>query len=210
MKDPLAVVAAGLVLAGGWALHHLEPGPTPSSTTLSSTTSTVGIGVDDPVRRVAQTLAPTAPPTAARNSGTPQRLVIDALDVDAPVEPVGITPEGGQQVPHFVDTTGWWKDGTVPGDTGSAVVVGHTASAADGVFDRLSELAAGDEIRVVGTHGTVTFVVEETVAVSPERFRRMAAALYRSDGPSSLVLMTCGDWNGEEFESTVVVRAGRG
>ncbi len=29
-------------------------------------------------------------------------------------------------------------------------------------------------------------------------------------GASGLVLMTCGDWNGEEFESTVVVRAGRG
>ncbi|GAA2072990.1 hypothetical protein GCM10009821_08980 [Aeromicrobium halocynthiae] len=150
---------------------------------------------------------PAAPTPGPTTTGTPERLVIDGLDVDAPVEPVGITSGGGQEVPHFIDTVGWWRDGAVPGAPGNAVVVGHTASAADGVFDRLGELAPGDEVRVTGPDGTVVFVVERTRTLTPEEFRRTAPELYRTDGPSGLVLRTCGDWNGREFETTVVVTA---
>lgn len=204
MKDLLAATAAGLVLVGGLAVHQGAPVPQAAGGASSGPAS-----VEDRVRSVAQTIVPSSPPAAVRTTGSPERLVVDAIGVDAPVEPVGITSEGGQEVPRFVDTTGWWRDGAVPEAPGNAVLVGHTASAADGVLDRLGELAPGEEVRVTGPEGTVTFVVEETVAVSPRCFRRMAPTLYRADGPSGLVLMTCGDWNGEEFETTVIVFAER-
>ena len=31
--------------------------------------------------------------------------------------------------------------------------------------------------------------------------------IYRETGPSGLVLMTCGDWNGTRFETTVITYA---
>lgn len=201
MRNLLATIVAGLVLAGGWAMHHDEPvqdaRPAPE---VRSAAHTV-----EPLRPAAH--VPAAPTPGPTTTGTPERLVIDGLDVDAPVEPVGITSGGGQEVPHFIDTVGWWRDGAVPGAPGNAVVVGHTASAADGVFDRLGELAPGDEVRVTGPEGTVPFVVDQTRDVSRDAFRDLVADLYRTDGPGGLVLMTCGDWNGSEFESTVVVTA---
>lgn len=199
MRNLLAAVAAGLVLGGGWAMHHGEPA-TGDAPEVRPAPRTV-----EPVRPVAHVLAvPTPEPTT---TGPPERLEIDAIDVDASVEPVGITPDGGQEVPHFIDTVGWWREGVVPGAAGNAVIVGHTASAADGVFDRLGELEPGAEIRVAGPDGTVTFVVDRTRAVTPEQFRRASASIYRGDGPGGLVLLTCGDWNGREFETTTVVTA---
>lgn len=203
MRGLLAAAAAGLVLVGAVTVHQEASVPP------STSADPPGRTADAPVRPVARTIAPTSPPAAVRTTRTPETLVIDAIGVEAPVEPVGITPEGGQEVPRYIDIAGWWRDGAVPGAHGNAVLVGHTASAADGVFDRIGRLAPGDEIRVSGPDGTVTFVVEDTSAVSPRRFRRMAPAIYRHDGPSGLVLMTCGDWNGTSFESTVVVRARR-
>jgi hypothetical protein len=43
--------------------------------------------------------------------------------------------------------------------------------------------------------------------VPVEQFRRIAQAVYRTSGPTSLVLMTCGDYDGSDFRSTVVVVA---
>lgn len=139
--------------------------------------------------------------------GEPTRLQIEALDVDAPVQPVGTTPENAQEVPAALDETGWWRDGAVPGAPGNAVIVGHTASADDGVFDPLVDIEQGDEVLVTGAEGTAAFTVERVDVVPVADFADVAADVYRSDGASGLVLMTCGDWNGNEFETTVIVHA---
>ena len=137
----------------------------------------------------------------------PDRLVIEALDIDAPVTSVGTTPENAQEVPGSLDETGWWRDGSEPGAPGNAVIVGHTASADDGVFDPLVDVETGDEVLVSGEDGEATFVVDRTEVVPVDDFASRAAEIYRTDGASGLVLMTCGDWNGQEFESTVIVHA---
>lgn len=139
--------------------------------------------------------------------GVPERLTIASLDVDAPVTSVGTAPDNSQEVPTALDETGWWRDGSVPGADGNAVIVGHTASSDDGVFDPLVDIEAGDEVLVTGEDGTIAFVVERSDVVSVEDFATVAADVYRSTGDSGLVLMTCGDWNGEEFETTVIVHA---
>lgn len=155
--------------------------------------------------------APTSSPTSAARTtgpvGVPDRLVIEALDIDAPVTSVGTTPENAQEVPGALDETGWWRDGSEPGAPGNAVIVGHTASADDGVFDPLVDVETGDEVLVSGEDGDATFVVDRTEVVPLDDFASRAAEIYRTDGASGLVLMTCGDWNGQEFESTVIVHA---
>lgn len=112
-------------------------------------------------------------------------------------------------MPAALDETGWWRDGAVPGADGNAVIVGHTASSDDGVFDRLVDIGTGDEILVTGENGTAAFFVTETDVVPLADFGSVAPDVYRSEGPSGLVLMTCGDWNGREFETTVIVYAER-
>lgn len=188
----IAIVAAALVVVVAVVVFVVggedEPRAAPDGTPTASSASTT-------------------PPVPPAPVGAPTALQIPAIDVDAQVVPVGTTPENAQEVPESLDLVGWWREGVQPGAPGNAVVVGHTASSDDGVFDALIDVAPGDEVVVAGPDGEVTFRVTEVEDVPVENFATVADEIYRADGPSGLVLMTCGDWNGEAFESTVIVRA---
>ncbi len=110
-------------------------------------------------------------------------------------------------MPNSLKDTGWWKDGQQPGQPGNAVIVGHTASKADGVFDHLADLEKDDLITVRGTKGKVTYRVTSEREIEVAKFAPESDKIYRRTGPSGLVLMTCGDWNGKRFETTVIVYA---
>jgi len=139
--------------------------------------------------------------------GVPTRVVIPDVKVDAAVLQVGTTKAGAQDVPKSLEDTGWWKDGQQPGQPGNAVIVGHTASKDDGVFDNLAELERGDRLTVRGKEGTLDYRVTSEREVKVEKFAAESDRIYRETGPSGLVLMTCGDWNGKRFETTVIVYA---
>lgn len=139
--------------------------------------------------------------------GVPARVVIPDVKVDAAVLQVGTTAAGAQDVPHSLKDTGWWKDGQQPGQPGNAVIVGHTASKDDGVFDNLGDLKKGDRITVRGKKGKVDYRVTSEREVKVEKFAAESDQIYRKTGPSGLVLMTCGDWNGKRYETTVIVFA---
>ncbi len=151
-------------------------------------------------------VTPTAKPTAVPTSvGRPTQLTIESIDVEAPVIPVGTTAGGAQDVPKSIDDAGWWRDGVQPGRPGNAVVVGHTASSADGVFDDLGDLRRGDDIEVRSAGGILHYDVTRKTSVKVADFNRVAPLVYRPGGRPGLVLMTCGDWNGKRFESTTIV-----
>jgi LPXTG-site transpeptidase (sortase) family protein len=155
---------------------------------------------------------PKTPTTAPFGSvvkpiGVPARIVIPDVKVDAAVLQVGTTAAGAQDVPHSLTATGWWKDGQQPGQPGNAVIVGHTASKADGVFDNLADVEKGDRITVRGKKGKVDYRVTSEHEVKVEKFAAESDRIYRKTGPSGLVLMTCGDWNGKRYETTVIVYA---
>lgn len=139
--------------------------------------------------------------------GEPTRLVIGEIDVDAKILPVGTTAKGAQEVPKSLDETGWWKDGQQPGQPGNAVIVGHTASKDDGVFDDLAQLGKGDRLTVKGERGTLDYRITSEKEIPVEDFAAESDRIYRKTGASGLVLMTCGDWNGSRFETTVITYA---
>jgi LPXTG-site transpeptidase (sortase) family protein len=115
--------------------------------------------------------------------------------------------DGSQEVPTSVEDVGWWKHGSPPAGAGSAVLVGHAYSRGDGVFDDLERLQAGDTIMVSGTTGTADFVVEQTTTVPVQQFEDVADDIYRTAGQPQLIVMTCGDFDGSDYQSTVIVRA---
>lgn len=139
--------------------------------------------------------------------GVPARVIIPDVKVDAAILQVGTTAAGAQDVPHSLKDTGWWRDGQQPGQPGNAVIVGHTASKDDGVFDNLSDLEKDDRITVRGQKGTLDYRVTSEREVKVEKFKAESDRIYRETGPSGLVLMTCGDWNGKRFETTIIVYA---
>lgn len=154
------------------------------------------------------TLAAAAPAREVGPGDLPVRLRVPELGIDARVNPVGVTDEGNMATPgNFVDV-GWYRYGTVPGFTGSAVIDGHVDNALglSGVFKRLGELSAGDEVFVETASSTLRFTVVEVVSYLTEEvpLERLFAA---QDG-TYLNLITCdGAWirNENQYDRRLVV-----
>lgn len=87
--------------------------------------------------------------SAAVPKGTPCRIAIERIGVDAPIIRLGLNRDGTLEVPTNFSQAGWWSGGTVPGKRGPAVIVGHVDSkSGPAVFYRLRELHPGDVVKV--------------------------------------------------------------
>ena len=97
------------------------------------------------------------------------RVRLPALEVDAPVTPVGVDDRGRMEVPFDVDTVGWYRFGPGPGSAeGSAVLSGHVDDRDQGygAFHRLGDLAPGDPVAVeLGDGGVLAYRVETVTRV---------------------------------------------
>lgn len=152
---------------------------------------------------------------ARARPGYPDRVIVPALDVDAPVLPIR-APDRTLTPPADPQVLGWWVDGARPGaPSGSALVVGHTVSSGGGALDELETLTSGDEITVRSTRrsGGEDVATETRYAVeSVEVYRKgtlaaRAAELFSQEVEGRLVLLTCEEWNGSRYLSNVVVTA---
>ncbi len=133
--------------------------------------------------------------------GLPVRLKIPALKINAPIAPVGTTPEGDMESPKGPDDVGWYKPGPHPGNTGTAVLAGHYGRWIDGrpsVFDNLHKLKTGDIIYTIDANGaSAAFVVrgQRTYGQNEEA----QDVFVSKDGQTHLNLITCeGDWSEAE------------
>lgn len=80
----------------------------------------------------------------------PTHLTIPSIKLDTSVIDVGITANGEMDVPDGATKhVGWYKYGTVPGDTGSAVMDAHVYAA----FNKLRYVKTGDDIYVTNGKG---------------------------------------------------------
>lgn len=144
---------------------------------------------------------------AARQPGDPLRVEIPALGVDARVRPI-LAPGGVLTPPADPRQLGWWADGARPGDRlGSALVTGHTVSTGGGALDDLEELQRGDGIQVRSRSTRTTYVVRSVRTLSKGALAARAEQLFDQDVANRLVVVTCEDWDGEEYLSNVVVTA---
>ncbi|MEV7005494.1 class F sortase [Streptosporangium sp. NPDC051022] len=144
----------------------------------------------------------------SRRAVVPSRLDIPSLGIKAPLMKLGVT-NGEIDVPPFdkPDTAGWVKESAVPGDPGSAVILGHVDTKTDpAVFYRLKQMREGQVIKVARSDGKVAqYRVDSIEQVSKDRFP--ADKVYLQDG---LRLITCGgsfDWNKHEYRDNVIVYA---
>lgn len=117
----------------------------------------------------------------------PVRIIIPAIKVNSPIKSVGIDASGGMAVPSGkTNNVGWYKDGTVPGAIGSAVLDAHVFAA----FSKLKDLRVGDSIYVMMAGGQrLHFVVAaaQTFALgelSPD-------VLFNQNDAARLNLITC-------------------
>ena len=128
-------------------------------------------------------------------AAAPSRLLVPTINVNAPVEPVGMDSQGRMGVPSQASSVAWFKLGSAPGDVGNAVIAGHLDwTNGPAVFWYLGRLHRGDVITVVRSDGSsVKFVADSSTTVP---YDSSTDSLFTIDGPPSLTLITCaGAWD---------------
>ncbi len=141
--------------------------------------------------------------------GSPVRLMIPVIDVNASIQPVGVTQSGEMEVPSNTVDVGWFKLGSHPGEKGSAVVAGHIdgENGEKGVFANLYKLKDGDKLYVEDNKGvSIAFVVRESRMYNPG----YADEVFSRNDNTYLNLVTCdGVWDGvkKSYNKRLVVFA---
>ncbi|MFI5569674.1 class F sortase [Streptomyces sp. NPDC051740] len=142
----------------------------------------------------------------------PKRLLIPAIDVDAPFIDLAIGSKGRLEPPppHNTNLVGWYAKGVSPGERGTAIIAGHVDTATSpAVFARLSELEKGDRFRVLRADGgKATFVVDETESFKKDDFPD--ERVYADTPDAQVRLITCsGDYDhaAKDYTENLVVFA---
>jgi len=144
------------------------------------------------------TTSPT--PTATTAPAVPIRLIIPAINLDAPVITVGwsIVERDGQQISEWDvpewRAAGWLKTSALVGAIGNTVLEGHQDI--DGrVFENLENLKAGDTVQVQTNSVTRNYVIALRTIVpekdQPLEVRRENARWIGPSNDERLTLVTC-------------------
>ncbi len=156
------------------------------------------------------------PPAPAKNDvkqEAPQAtdsLVIKKLSVNAVVEPVGVLPNGEMGTSKSLYNVAWYKDGTTPGNTGSAVLAGHSGAPGEmGIFKNVDQLNNGDEIDYRFKDGRVIKYMIYKKATYPVNDMPLKD-IFNNGGGKYLNLISCyGNWDyaSSRFDKRIVVYA---
>lgn len=152
-------------------------------------------------------------PVAATTSwaGPPVRLVIASINVDAIINPVGLTKDGAMDIGENPDQVAWYQAGPIPGQDGNAVIAGHYGwkNGHGSVFNNLHDIKVGDSISVYDAKGLVTsFIVRQTRLYDPAA--DAADVFISNDNKPHLNLITCeGTWvtSKDSYSNRLVVFA---
>ncbi|MFA6299694.1 MAG: class F sortase [Nocardioides sp.] len=166
---------------------------------------------DEPpaARPTATAEVPTAPTADKRLApgDPPDRLVVPAISLDAPLVPIEVKQDGSLDPPSDTDIVGWWQRSAHPGQMpGQTVITGHTVHTGGGVMNELGDLQRGEEVEVHDDGRVVTYRVTEVFVYTREEVAANAQGLFGQDRPGGrLVLVTCTDWNGSSYDSNIIV-----
>ncbi len=148
------------------------------------------------------------PPALPCQPGSPTWMSIPALDVDAPIETIGLDrrarPDDSGQAPLGVPVdkrkAGWYAAGPKPGSgMGTVLTNGHTYRDGSAIFqeDFAALVAVGQQIDLVLDNGTTCSYRISTVwrnVDAVQDYPQLVASerLYDQQGSERLFLATCG------------------
>ena len=213
-----APIAAFAMLASALAGCGSAPGAAPGGAS-SPNGSEVSARPPHSARPSEPTATPMIPTVSAALADRPPlrgeppiRLVVPELEIDVPVESVGLDGEGRMGLPENPSIAAWYSYGVAPGDpSGSAVIAAHVDSLEYdiGPFARLAQAPTGTMFEVTSADGTVhRFSLQSTEVVLKGAVDWQK--VFRRDGTPVLTLVTCGgefDWSARRYLSTVIVTA---
>ena len=178
--------------------------PASSGAGTSSPAATAGTFIRVPAPRPTPSIMPVTTPivraidgasgpgaAALGQSAPPVHIRIPSIGVDASITDLGLAPDGTIEVPADARQAGWYKLGSVPGDAGPAVILGHLDSTTGpAVFARLAGLRVGDQVLVARADGSqVRFQVDRVATFAVNSFP--TEAVYGATPEPVLRLITC-------------------
>ncbi|ALG13666.1 class F sortase [Kibdelosporangium phytohabitans] len=148
----------------------------------------------------------------ALSASTPTEVSIPKIGAHSTLVPLGLNPDETVQVPPVTQPmqAGWYDKAPTPGEIGPAVILGHVdGDHKPGIFYKLKEMAAGDEIFVSRSDGTkVRFVADRVKQVSKDAFP--TDEVYGDTTKPELRLITCGgvfDKGARSYKDNIIVFA---
>lgn len=160
---------------------------------VSEPTASVAVASPVPTPTVAPSVTPLPVGVA------PSRVVIPRILLDEPLIDLGLTADGGMEVPSDFGDVGWYAPGGRPGGHGPLVIAGHVDSRTGAaVFDRLRELAVDDTVDIVDVEGGLhTYRVVEVADYAKAAFPTVR--VFGASAADELRLITCGG----DFDASV-------
>lgn len=191
IRVTLAVLA--VLLFGACAAPTEQPPPAPSTTTVTST-------------------APTTAAARGLPRSEPTEVHIPRIAARSSLIPLGLNADNTVEVPP-VDRplqAGWYSYAPTPGELGPSIILGHVdGNREPGIFYRLHELVAGDEVFVSRVDGsTAGFVVRRVDQVPKDQFP--TESVYGETDEPELRLITCGgsfDQAARSYRDNIIVYA---
>ncbi len=145
--------------------------------------------------------------------GAPERLLIPAIGLDAPVQPVdwSVIEVGGQTFGQWAVpdgfAAGWHTDSARPGTAGNLVLNGHH-NAGGRVFARLIDLRPRDAVIVHAGGRAFQYTVSQIMVLAeegqPPDVRLANAAWIQPGGEPRLTLVTCWPPEGNSHRLIVI------
>jgi LPXTG-site transpeptidase (sortase) family protein len=130
----------------------------------------------------------------------PLSIRIPAIDVDTPVYPLGLAPDGTLAVPQpgpHLNNAAWFVNSPTPGQPGPAIIEGHVDSTeGPSVFFKLGAIKPGDRVYIKRQDGRrLTFEVNAVRDFLKAEFP--TSRVYGSQQPNTatLRLITCSDFD---------------
>lgn len=136
-------------------------------------------------------------PTPTPFAGEVSSFRLDAFDIDADIENIGLTPNNQLDVPAGADNVGWYGIYDRPGWGGNAVFAAHVSVYAHGPgpFWDLSRTEQGDRFVVTmedGTEYTYEAIRLKRYHVDEIAMGELIDADEKPDGEEWITLITCG------------------
>ena len=131
---------------------------------------------------------------ATKPAAVPAAISIPSLQLSAPIDQVGLDPDGTVTAPdlHHPERTAWETAGPRPGQPGRALIEGHiNGSGHPGAFADLASITVGAKVVVTDDDGTDHTFTVYRVGQAPKTSFPTGAVYADVPGPE-LVLVTCG------------------
>lgn len=125
--------------------------------------------------------------SALLNTDYPVRLLVPSVNIDSPIQGLGVNTRGEMAVPSgSTNNVGWYKDGTVPGQVGSAVLDAHIFAA----FSNLRYLKPNSDVYVIMQSGMkLHFITSAAMIYSLNELPSIP--LFNLNDTERLNLITC-------------------